>query len=391
MHGTVNVFLANKNGLVVVTDSRLSNGQGQWRDDGQKLFRIDDRTICAIAGWYSDLGPAVRSDEAGGPSYPASATVPDIIQMILSIIPAEEMRSLSLERKMEILSSAFSFSLLTSYAIYNAAGVPQTPQQLAGTSEITIAGYDDNGALLILQTDIVPDFRNGEVYQYKAVKKTAISVSKSSGLIKVFRGIPTVAVSLMDCSDISMHSDVMIAGFKDKLVMGRGESLSLSDMAIIAGELEKRTAQEFPRFVGGPQQVAEMSGSRITRFEEPVKQMAHIPRSIIGYISDFEGDLHGGGSWVVLHGGYGSYLAQRVKISNGRQALDKFIIFDSEFVNMKLTYSGFPASIFDRSNKVVNSTLTLLPGADLNSTFVRRIKADFPTLTIIDQTKPSEP
>src|ERR1035437_9664398 len=45
-HGTVNVFLANKNGLVVVTDSLLGNGIIPV-GFGQKLFQVDDHTICS--------------------------------------------------------------------------------------------------------------------------------------------------------------------------------------------------------------------------------------------------------------------------------------------------------------------------------------------------------
>ena len=72
-HGTVNVFLVNKNGLVVVTDSRLSNAAGIV-GNGQKLFRIDDRTICTIAGWYSDPGPVIRPDHEGDPSLDRKST-----------------------------------------------------------------------------------------------------------------------------------------------------------------------------------------------------------------------------------------------------------------------------------------------------------------------------
>src|SRR5947209_12189144 len=60
--GTINVVVANDNGLIVLTDSMLTefrrglNGiltQGQLKDPAQKLFRIDDKTVCAFAGFAS--------------------------------------------------------------------------------------------------------------------------------------------------------------------------------------------------------------------------------------------------------------------------------------------------------------------------------------------------
>jgi len=65
-HGTVNILLANKNGLVAVTDSMLTFSNGSHQPIGRKLFKIDDRTICTIAGSYTayvpppDLGLDVR-------------------------------------------------------------------------------------------------------------------------------------------------------------------------------------------------------------------------------------------------------------------------------------------------------------------------------------------
>jgi hypothetical protein len=51
VHGTINVVLANKNGIVVLTDSMLTAGLNkQLQTPGKKLFRLDDHSVCAIAG-----------------------------------------------------------------------------------------------------------------------------------------------------------------------------------------------------------------------------------------------------------------------------------------------------------------------------------------------------
>ena len=46
-HGTINIVLANEKGIVVLTDSMITLGDGhQSPDPAQKLFKLDDRTVC---------------------------------------------------------------------------------------------------------------------------------------------------------------------------------------------------------------------------------------------------------------------------------------------------------------------------------------------------------
>jgi hypothetical protein len=66
LHGTVNIILANKNGLIAVTDSRLSSPQGLAMGSAQKLFKLDSKTICTIAGQYSLGGPSQEPNEVLG-------------------------------------------------------------------------------------------------------------------------------------------------------------------------------------------------------------------------------------------------------------------------------------------------------------------------------------
>src|ERR1700730_9960007 len=56
-HGTINIALGNKNGLVVLTDSMVPRkyppGPRQLPNPGQKLFKLDDRTVRSVAGFAS--------------------------------------------------------------------------------------------------------------------------------------------------------------------------------------------------------------------------------------------------------------------------------------------------------------------------------------------------
>jgi hypothetical protein len=62
LRGTVNIVLANSDGIVAVTDSNqtfrdLSGRPFTAPHPGKKLFRIDDKTVCTIAGFGSQFLP----------------------------------------------------------------------------------------------------------------------------------------------------------------------------------------------------------------------------------------------------------------------------------------------------------------------------------------------
>jgi len=69
--GTINIILANQNGIVALTDSMVtSNGRQLPELPFQKLYTLDDHTVCTIAGFlaapagaadiYIDAGALIR-------------------------------------------------------------------------------------------------------------------------------------------------------------------------------------------------------------------------------------------------------------------------------------------------------------------------------------------
>ena len=54
-HGTLNLCIGNRNGVIVATDSRATGARGREivsiEDDHQKLFRINEQTVVGIAGY----------------------------------------------------------------------------------------------------------------------------------------------------------------------------------------------------------------------------------------------------------------------------------------------------------------------------------------------------
>ena len=80
-HGTINIVLANENGLVVLTDSMITAGDRQLPEPGQKLFKLDDRTVCAIAGFVSAPAP-IRA------LYTSTSAIIQAQPAVLSVQPA---------------------------------------------------------------------------------------------------------------------------------------------------------------------------------------------------------------------------------------------------------------------------------------------------------------
>jgi hypothetical protein len=76
-HGTINILLANENGLVAVTDSMLSTPDDRHYPGHQKLFLIDDKTIATMAGSYSRPG-------LGGKNQHFDLWIPNIMSRFAS-------------------------------------------------------------------------------------------------------------------------------------------------------------------------------------------------------------------------------------------------------------------------------------------------------------------
>jgi hypothetical protein len=378
-HGTVNIFLANKNGLVAVTDSRLSNSNS-FVDSGQKLFKIDNRTICTIAGWFSDPGPVIRADADSGPGLPAYLAVPQIMNKFISETTPY---FANLERTADVLGVEFMSALKAAAEIDKYAGIQPNHSE----SQITIAGFDDNQELHILQRNIVPIIDNGSIVDYRGVRLPTLTLNGTSGMISVIRGIPTTAQSILNGSHHLLSSDAILGYLKDSLAKDNGASLSLHDMEQIAKQIARVTAQEHSNEVGGPLQIAKLAAGKVASFEQPITVTYPVPTSIVdGRFEGASGKNVGQGFQNDSHNFI--LLLKGVTLINSGQKLDNAFIFGSTIDGCALTYGGSPNSILDKSNTVTNSTLTLLPGADADSQFIMQIKIDFPSLRIIDQQRP---
>jgi hypothetical protein len=128
--------LANGNGVVLVTDSRASDQLGhKVHDRSQKLFKIDDATVCSTAGFGTDPGPNNTIRE----------TIDGDIQSIAAGL-AKSPGPLSFRDKVDVFTRMLKAKLVNLEADWEyAQRAPGTPPRLRQELILLFAGYDKDG------------------------------------------------------------------------------------------------------------------------------------------------------------------------------------------------------------------------------------------------------
>jgi hypothetical protein len=367
-HGTVNILLANDSGLVAVTDSMLSNPTGQV-GRGQKLFKIDDHTICTIAGFYMDAGPAFGS----GRSFLAYTVVPDIIDAYIRERPF--LPTIDLDSKLRTLVNAFTFSLELIANLDKAAGIDRTLQK----SEITLAGYN-GGAIEIARVDLVPSSAQGDIYyvpQYYPVLKVGKKLSYSVA------GISDVADTVLSHPREHVGNDPILELLDDSVTKDGGASLTVEDMREIADKLELMTSQKHRIEVGGLRQVAVLANGGIAKFDVGSDQSHTAPPGMV-FDQMMDPTIRNSGKISpsfgisAIHGR--AVLVIRGSISDVIQPLDNVLFVGTTFTHCMLTYDGSPMALFDKGNVVKDSELRIGPQVKADNPFILQLKADHPEL-----------
>ena len=387
-HGTVNILLANGNGLSVLTDSRLSDDQGRpLPGEAQKLFKIDSHTICTVAGWYSNPGP--RSNSIGERTisqFPALLRVPQLIDEFLSFA---DLDSQSLNRKVDLLTQLFAVAMLDQAYVDFVSGTEPN----VSNSELTVAGYD-NETLSIVQVNLVPQIVDGRILGYDVQKFPPQEVRPNGHLIWVVRGITELSKPILEGTNTSdpflielisrNANDPSLIRLRQSLVADGGASLSLKEMRRIAERLEAITSAAFPGLVGDNLQIAELSNRSVSAFVQPLSP-ENLPRRTTS--TGIEGLRIEGPGLIMNAGSRNVALAHDLEFQDAAQPIDNVFYYRSRFDRCQLTFSGSPRTIFDKSNILTDSSLTLIGKADANSPFVKQLRMDFPKLEIIDKTR----
>jgi 20S proteasome alpha/beta subunit len=129
-HGTINVVLGNENGIVILIDSMITlDNHWQSPDPAQKLFKLDDRTVCTFAGFAAAPGP-------GDFFYTSASAIIREFSRQLSLTS----QPLSLDEKLQALSYIFARQLTALANLRDAA--KQVTDPSAYLVQLTVAGYD---------------------------------------------------------------------------------------------------------------------------------------------------------------------------------------------------------------------------------------------------------
>ncbi len=369
-HGTINIVLANRNGLVAVTDSRLSSN-GRPVSRGQKLFKVDDHTVCAVAGFYIDSGvPLKRAD--GQTMYPTYTSISNILRSYFraNTSPIDPNR----------LASVLSQSLGFVTTIDRIAGTPDQPAE----SQITLAGYR-GGTLFISQIFLVPTVVGGRI-EYQAYPQKEKQVE--GGLIFATAGLDQIAQSSLndpkqavstnpfDGRPLKAHDTMM-----EKLELAKskddGANLSIEDLIELARDLEVKTAKAYPNVVGDNVEMAVLSDDHLQTFQQPVEES--IEPSRLPYT-----DISGASASGVSFGASGLtfLLTQYSSMAYVPIPLDGGLFLGDSFSNCHLIYRGTEDVFFDPSNVVVNSELDIGPSVRDDDPVLTRLKTLYPRLQI---------
>jgi hypothetical protein len=396
-HGTVNILLANRNGLVLVTDSMLTSTDGQHQPNGTKLFKVDEKTICAMAGQYSIPGVLTEFE----------AAFPNIMAQY---IRAERIRATSFYTKLEILIHTFQFALssnLNSLASLDSADVPVVLSKLQDI-ELTLAGYDDDGTLKVAQVALKA-VQTGDGFSLVPYElpfsKYALGcelTAKPDDLKYYDHSLPKPKIvgNALYCAVAGLRDapEQRLANFKQFPTLpalqvyaerqSKHTDLSVEEMRSLALELERESeadeAKNHTWRVGGDPKVAILRDGRVS--DSPPVQPVDDRRGsalLVARRDDVVADCSAlpGGEGMIFDSSRS--LAQvQATVRNCNQRLDGILFHDSEFIGSALSYFGYGPLLFPASNKVEDSTLQLAPTADINKPDIRDLVCNFHWKTV---------
>lgn len=203
VHGTINVVLANGNGIVALTDSMAtevdSNGHSrQSPRPSQKLFVLDDSTVCTIAGFASQ------------DFRPYSGVTTDIESIIYSFAQQLQHKpTVPLVDKLHALESMISVHLELLAATTNIVLGHSSPPTGIYTFELIMGGYDPDGDARIgtFSLKASPGTSRNDVKLYR-VELQSMTVEDIRTTLRYFiKGQSSVALPILD-SMVPSHLSV---------------------------------------------------------------------------------------------------------------------------------------------------------------------------------------
>jgi len=363
-HGTINIAIGNKNGLVVLTDSMITvtdaTGTHQQQNPGQKLFKLDDRTVCSFAGF--------ASAPAGSPG----ATMSDLNTNTSAIIH-EYVRQSAHQKPQSIVERLRGLAFLLNLHLSTIANVRDALRTATGIElyrfQLIVAGYDIDDKPKIGRITLQTKNENGS---FISDIEDARIWNVEEGLIWKLNGMPDVATQLLLHPESGPKDDPVLRAYATSIPKDGGRSLTVEQMVELAKKLAYYTSRAHPE-VGGPSQVAIFQRSNNVSIEQLA--FPEPPRPLVHFILMVDGHFDGMNS-IRFGPEVAHIIAIRCSWDNVQRELDGNYYIGNVFANSVLTYDGGIVNLGD-TNRVFNSALAIMPHARLEYEDVRRLTATF--------------
>jgi hypothetical protein len=349
--GTVNIALANANGIILLTDSvgshREANAWHPLPQPAQKLFRLDDKTVCSIAGFASETGwvpPQLNTEVAG---------IIAVFQDQLSKKPVAE-----LEVKLKAIGFLVGFYIdlvANRREVTFGAGTP-----IDYIFQVIVAGYDADGKPKLEKLVLAPVVLQATDGHRYWSHTTSLEVSQvGQKLVFLLGGIPNVSREVLDSPQKFRGNEVVRKYIRAKKHDG-GESLTFDEMAALASYMAAQTAKRYPSVVGGSDQVAILRDGKILKLDQPhfpdpprpMKFVVIMDLKVQGAMNfaTTEPDTHF--VWIRM---------QFVGIRNPRLRLDGQFFYGCEIRDSIVEYGGGLTGFTPENKNTVVNTM-MLPG-----------------------------
>ncbi len=341
--GTINVFLGNQNGIIALTDSRLTNTitMQPLVAPSPKLFQLDQWSVAAYAGFASEplrMNPEITSATA------------DIIRGYGHSI--KDHPRLTVGEKL----SQLIFILQQQLELITAINGDQ-PDGGQYDLEITVAGYDADGVARIAQAGL--GLKSAKPYYLVDATPPQATIVRGP-LTSVVRGIPEIANDIL--SNPAKYDEPMVARYTDARKPNR-TALSLDEMEQLARFLAHKTAEGTP-FVGGPDQIIVLQSGQVTSREGPT--FTEPPPYKKRFSIAWEGILENRNR-VALGKGPLTWLFINNQFRNDSLLIDGAYFFGNTFTHCAVEYNGGGVRFAGGGNDVAKSKLLLGPHVDRNS------------------------
>jgi 20S proteasome alpha/beta subunit len=364
VHGTINVVFANGNGIVALTDSMatITGSDGQERQSpspNQKLFVIDDSTVCTIAGFASQ------------DFQPFSGATTDIQSLIYTF--ARNLKGQSkvpLEFKLRGLESMIKVHLQVLAASASIGHGSESSRARNYEFELIMAGYDQDGSAHLGSFHLAASPNPRRANGYYEVELRQYSVEKLDSTIKyLVGGQSKIADAILN--GLTTAHEPSISNYQLAKAKDSGASLTTEEMKELAIFIAAQTART-SRSVGGENQIAVLKPSvpiELTQrhFAEPSGDVEPIGLVIDVRMKNFS-------SGAIISPYRTMYIAS--SFEDSQQDLDQNYFVGDTFVHCRLIY-GERLLGLDTTNTVIGSQLFIRRTVDRHSTQLRDLLQSF--------------